>query len=239
MTVSAQNLQITSVCPPVLNPARPRPFAAARADLGGRVDVVQFKNTHVVYAACDALSAKILNYLAFDLPIGFLPPTVRRDALAFGATISVKAFCATFGATALTPSAPCVASMRTEPRVLNACPRWLDVKRCIANLARAVFAIGLSVWRKTSKALIPSRRSRCACTSLGAKLSSGTAIELNAAFFAGVDNRLHWGILAAVRPIASYFDIACKRVEDAYRQPDMFAEAPKKAEQAAMFGGRP
>lgn len=28
-----------------------------------------------------------------------------------------------------------------------------------------------------------------------------------------------------------YFDIACKRIEDAYKQPDMFVEPPKKAEQ--------
>jgi DNA modification methylase len=27
-----------------------------------------------------------------------------------------------------------------------------------------------------------------------------------------------------------YFDIACKRIEEAYRQPDMFVEPPKKAE---------
>ncbi len=31
-----------------------------------------------------------------------------------------------------------------------------------------------------------------------------------------------------------YFDIACRRIEEAYRQPDMFVETPKKAEQLAM-----
>jgi len=31
-----------------------------------------------------------------------------------------------------------------------------------------------------------------------------------------------------------YFDIACKRVEDAYKQPDLFIEPPKKAEQGAF-----
>ena len=31
-----------------------------------------------------------------------------------------------------------------------------------------------------------------------------------------------------------YFEIACKRVEDAYRQPDLFIEPPKKLEQEAM-----
>lgn len=31
-----------------------------------------------------------------------------------------------------------------------------------------------------------------------------------------------------------YFDIACKRIEQAYKQPDMFIEQPKKAEQVGM-----
>ena len=31
-----------------------------------------------------------------------------------------------------------------------------------------------------------------------------------------------------------YFDIACKRVEEAYRQPDLFIEAPKPAEQTGF-----
>ena len=31
-----------------------------------------------------------------------------------------------------------------------------------------------------------------------------------------------------------YFDIACRRVEEAYRQPDLFVEQPKPAEQTAM-----
>ena len=32
-----------------------------------------------------------------------------------------------------------------------------------------------------------------------------------------------------------YFDIACKRIEDAYRQGDMFRPEPAKAEQLAML----
>ena len=31
-----------------------------------------------------------------------------------------------------------------------------------------------------------------------------------------------------------YFDIACKRIEDAYRQGDMFVEPPAKAEQISF-----
>ncbi len=32
-----------------------------------------------------------------------------------------------------------------------------------------------------------------------------------------------------------YFDIACKRIEEAYRQGDMFVEPPKPAKQEAML----
>lgn len=32
-----------------------------------------------------------------------------------------------------------------------------------------------------------------------------------------------------------YFDIACRRIEEAYKQPDLFIEPPKKAEQTKLF----
>lgn len=34
-----------------------------------------------------------------------------------------------------------------------------------------------------------------------------------------------------------YFDIACKRIDEAYRQGDMFVERPKPAKQEPLFGG--
>lgn len=33
---------------------------------------------------------------------------------------------------------------------------------------------------------------------------------------------------------SDYFDIACKRVEEAYRQPDLFIDPPKKPEQTEI-----
>lgn len=33
-----------------------------------------------------------------------------------------------------------------------------------------------------------------------------------------------------------YFEIACKRIEDAYKQPDLFIEQPKQFKQENMFG---
>jgi DNA modification methylase len=36
-----------------------------------------------------------------------------------------------------------------------------------------------------------------------------------------------------------YFEIALRRIEDAQRQPDMFAAPAPKAEQLGMFGGAP
>ena len=32
-----------------------------------------------------------------------------------------------------------------------------------------------------------------------------------------------------------YFDIACRRIEEAYKQPDMFIEQPKKPKQEKMI----
>ena len=33
----------------------------------------------------------------------------------------------------------------------------------------------------------------------------------------------------------AYFDVACKRIESALRQPDMFVDVPKPAKQEALF----
>ena len=38
---------------------------------------------------------------------------------------------------------------------------------------------------------------------------------------------------------SSYFDIACRRIEEAYRQPRLFAEPVAKAEQLSMLDGAP
>ena len=35
----------------------------------------------------------------------------------------------------------------------------------------------------------------------------------------------------------SYFDIACRRIEEAYRQPRLFTEPPQKPEQLSMLDG--
>ena len=34
---------------------------------------------------------------------------------------------------------------------------------------------------------------------------------------------------------SKYFDIACRRIEVAYKQPDLFIEKPKPAKQEAML----
>jgi DNA modification methylase len=35
----------------------------------------------------------------------------------------------------------------------------------------------------------------------------------------------------------TYFDIACRRIEEAYRQPRLFDEPPPKPQQGSLFGG--
>ena len=51
-----------------------------------------------------------------------------------------------------------------------------------------------------------------ACARLGRKGRKGIGIEID----------------------PDYFDIACKRVDEAYRQPDLFIEPPKSPEQTTM-----
>ena len=45
----------------------------------------------------------------------------------------------------------------------------------------------------------------------------------------------HAAIIASRDALASYFDIACKRVEEAYRQGDMFVERPPAPKQEAFL----
>lgn len=55
--------------------------------------------------------------------------------------------------------------------------------------------------------------------------STGVACARLGRRFIGIEQREH------------YFDIACKRIEEAYRQPRLFDEPKPKAEQTTMFSG--
>ena len=55
--------------------------------------------------------------------------------------------------------------------------------------------------------------------------TTGVACALNARAFIGIERE------------PSYFDIACRRIEEAYRQPRLFSEPPPKAEQITMLDG--
>lgn len=55
-----------------------------------------------------------------------------------------------------------------------------------------------------------------------------------AALFAVFLNIFHVRNIPAKRRKIKYFDIACRRVEEAYRQPDLFIEQPKPAVQEAF-----
>ena len=82
---------------------------------------------------------------------------------------------------------------------------------CAKPLPQILWLVGRATWA-TDTVLDPfmgSGTTLIACARLGRK---GIGIEID----------------------PDYFDIACKRVDEAYRQPDLFIEPPAKPEQTAM-----
>jgi DNA modification methylase len=48
--------------------------------------------------------------------------------------------------------------------------------------------------------------------------------------------RLGFGFIGIELEV-DYFDIACRRIEEAYRQPRLFEDPPPKPVQTSIFGG--
>jgi len=96
----------------------------------------------------------------------------------------------------------------------------------------------LAVGRQAAPPLIPCRGLRLAGALLRAELSSRASGELLSAFLANVVHRFHREIVSLRGGVATYFDIACRRIEKAYAQPDMFVETSRnpEAKQADIFG---
>jgi len=81
---------------------------------------------------------------------------------------------------------------------------------------------------------IPRRPAIRPCASRATVFSCGPASERFAALGACVMNSFHRETITRTRNAIKYFDIACKRVEEATRQPDLFVDTPKAPEQTGF-----
>lgn len=204
MAVGTQNLKVVAVFPPIFHPARPRPFAIVRANLSGRVNMVQFKNANIGYAALRASATKVGNQLTSCGPIAFLLSSRVHLGLAGLGTIARRCwFSAIHACAAVGPSFGRIAFSRAILCVSSARPAFLNVKLISADNAFLVRSGRLSVRGKASQALVP----RCFC---------------------------HKQIIGTSEAICKNFEIARKRVEEAYRQPDLFVEPPTPPTQDKM-----
>lgn len=235
MTVSTKHFEIGRVSPPVSQPSRPRPNPIFGANLGLWVNVVKFKNSNVGNAARTAFAAQSANDFRSFRPICLLLSSRIRLCLAgFRAVTAFRGFSAAQAFAAVRPSFGGVATMRAIARPIPSSPTLLNIEGAVANFALPRFASRLPVWRETGQPLIPRRWAHFSRALLGAKLATGTAGEEFSAFGAVMVNWLHGAILAQSQWCRKYFNIACRRVEEAYRQPDLFVPPPTPPSQEAM-----
>jgi len=108
---------------------------------------------------------------------------------------------------------------------------------CLKSLA-ATFTVfrnaGLRLALAASPALVPRGTSIGTGASAGAILAAGASGKMDAAFCAVMVNGLHKKNIRRTRFNNKDFNIACKRVDEATRQPDLFVEPIKKPEQQGM-----
>lgn len=237
MTVSAQHFKVMQIGAPVFDPARPRPLAIFGTHLLVRFQMVQFQNPNVRHSAPRARAAEVSYDLRPGAPVGFLLLALVDRVLAFGAAIAGNGrLAATKALAAVIPSAGRVATGGTEAGLLSASPAFLDIKNRSAKLASLVFAFFGAVRGKASHSLVPARRAVSPSAGRGAILSAGASIEGGPAFGASVMDRFHGPIIAQEKQHATNFEIACRRVEEACRQPDLFVQPPAPApEQAKLW----
>ena len=235
MTVSAQHFKVLQIGAPVFDPTRPRPLAIFGPHLLVRFQMVQLKNPNVRHPASCARTSEVGDDLGSGAPMGFLLLALVDRVLAFGAAIAGNGRLAAAKAlAAVIPSAGRVAAGGAEAGLVSACPAFLDIENGSAKLASSVLAFLGAVCWQPFHALVPSRRAVSPSASGRAILSAGASREGGPAFGASVMDRFHEPIIAQEKQRATNFEIACRRVDDAARQPDLFIAQEPKPEQTGM-----
>ena len=230
MTIRTQDFQIANVGAPIFQTARPRPRSVFRADLPLRVQVVQLKHPNVADPAFNASATKAGNNGDLGAPVRFLLAPLVHGVLAFRAAVAGDSRLAAAKALAVTvPPAYRVAAGRTEPCLLTTGPALLDIKRRAARGASAIFAGLGPVRRKPAHTGIPSGRSVAASAGHRAILAARAPGETSAALGAIVLDCFHANILPQGKRMAKPFDIACRRVDEAARQPDLLIPETRAA----------
>jgi len=229
MAICAKHLKVSGVGLPVFQAPRPRPSAVFRPNFSLGVQMVKLKNANVGYAAAPAGSTKRINNVGFGFPVGFLLAPLVCCRLAFFAAVARRGFSAAAQArAAIAPSGVSVATRRAKPRRVPARATLLNVELVAATLAVSFFAGLGAIRREAFHALVPRRTFVGARACVRAILSPSSAGKRRAALGACVMNGFHAAIIAQENYVASYFDIACKRVQDVVDRPPLFTPEPPK-----------
>lgn len=230
MTVSAQHFKVLHIGAPVFDPARPRPLTIFGPHLLVRFQMVQFQNPNVRHSAFCARAAEVSDDLGSGAPMGLLLLVLVDRVLAFGAAIAGNGRLAAAKAlAAVIPSAGRVAAGGTEAGFVSASPAFLHIENRSAKFASLILAFFGAVRGKAGHSFVPSRRAVSPSAGGGTILSAGASSEGGPAFGASVMYRFHKPIIAQGNQRATSFDIACRRVDEAARQPDLLIPETRPA----------
>ena len=233
MAIRTQKPQVAFVGIPVLEPIVPG-IPGFRLNLRGRIDMVDVECSDVVKATHNALAAQfrdernfalpvlgvLVDRCAVFIPIGFL---TRRRAIT-----NFAWFSALLTGVISRPTVRKIASLTAKfPRSFF---QPVAMHRCLGS--------AMSAEDRNARAW-PAGRSRFSCipgwasigvmTGARAILSIAFASERFAALGARMMNSFHAQTIAYTTSVRNNFDIACRRIEQAYRQRDLFVAPPKAA----------
>lgn len=230
MTICAQETKVSFVGVPILEPSAPRP-AGFYPNLGRWVDMVNVQCAYVTKPTLNALSTKPRYDSQLTLPI----PRVLVECRAMLVAISLRArrstktnrarLSAFFAQSVPRPAVHEIAGLTTElPRSV---PKTVCRHRGMnAALLARYYDPRFGLAGHPFLANIPSRTTIRSSAGLRTVFSIALPVEKLSALEASMRNWFHSLIiiLSAIR--ASYFDIACRRIEAAQRQKDLFVHAP-------------
>ena len=241
MTISTQQSKIPHISFPIFEASRPSILSVFRSYFLSWVNMVYIKQAEVINPAFNTLPAKFRHNIKFAFPVVFMCMCFKAMStpirlLAVQTTEARKTgYSASLAFTTLIPARLHIAISTTKNRLISPRSRLLDIKRFTALFANNILSFFFSVSCYTFKPFIPRGFFNRVRAQARTVFSSLAPIKGNLAFKACVVNLFHSASIYYVLCLCKYFDIACKRIEEAYKSPDMFIEAAKKPTQEALF----
>lgn len=240
MAVRAHQFKVAFVRFPVLESSAPRVIAVLWAILLGWVNMIDVKDSNVVNAALATLPAKIVDDLEFAFPISFSAADSTVSQSPFGATIFRAK--AVLGRTATLAALPVDRPSLFQVTFAIAEPTGFLRKLIWENFelrsASDTYATNPCLWFSMGNpfgSFVPSNSRLVLGAFFRAKDACAFSGEVSTAMTACMVNRFHVIHYIASRKTYKYFDIACRRVEQAMNAEPLWEPETRIERQTEMF----